>query len=59
MPSNNVDVNEIIDAIDTTVVEAQTQDILALINNQQEQINNIESVINEINEKLDAIIDKT
>ena len=59
IPNSNVDVTEIIDAIDTTVVEAQTQDILTLINNQQEQINNIESMINEINEKINQLVDKT
>ena len=50
---NTIDVSEIVDSIDTTIVEAQTQDIL------QRQINNIESTVNEINEKLNELIDKT
>lgn len=54
-----IDVSEIVDSIDTTIVEAQTQDILTLIDNQQRQIDNIESTVNEINEKLNELIDKT
>ena len=49
-----IDLSEITDKIediDTTLVEAQTQDILVKINQQQEQID-------EINEKLDLILEK-
>lgn len=45
------EVTDLIENIDTTLVEANTQDILVKLNNQQEQINNI-------NEKLDLILDK-
>ena len=51
------EVVESIDNIDTTIIEAQTQDILSIINNQQEQINNIESSVSEINEKINEILD--
>lgn len=45
------EVTDLIENIDTTLVEANTQDILIKLNNQQEQINNI-------NEKLDLILSK-
>ena len=56
MPNNtaSVDLSEVttlIEDIDTTVVEAKTQDVLNLVFQQQEQINRIE-------EKLDTILDK-
>ena len=56
MPNNtaSVDLSEVttlIEDIDTTVVEAITQDVLNLVFQQQEQINRIE-------EKLDTILDK-
>lgn len=50
----SVDLSEVttlIEDIDTTVVEAKTQDILNLLFQQQEQINRIE-------EKLDIILEK-
>lgn len=50
----SVDLSEVttlIEDIDTTVVEAKTQDVLNLVFQQQEQINRIE-------EKLDIILDK-
>lgn len=50
----SVDLSEVttlIEDIDTTVVEAKTQDILNLLFQQQEQINRIE-------EKLDTILEK-
>lgn len=50
----SVDLSEVttlIEDIDTTVVEAKTQDVLNLVFQQQEQINRIE-------EKLDTILDK-
>lgn len=52
--SGNVDLSEVTDMIeniDTTIVEVQTQDILTIVNQQQEQINNI-------NDKLDMILKK-
>lgn len=55
--TNLSEVVESIDNIDTTIIEAQTQDILSIINNQQEQINNIESSVSEINEKINEILD--
>ena len=56
IPNNtaSVDLSEVttlIEDIDTTVVEAKTQDVLNLVFQQQEQINRIE-------EKLDTILDK-
>lgn len=53
--SNTVDLSEVtesINNIDTTVVEAQTQDILTIVNNQQTQINNMQSDIQEIKQLL-------
>lgn len=53
--NNTVDLSEItesINSIDTTVVEAQTQDILTIVNNQQTQINNMQSDIQEIKQLL-------
>lgn len=50
----NVDLSEVTDLIeniDTTLVEANTQDILVQLNNQQEQID-------DINQKLDLILNK-
>ena len=55
---NLTEVNEKLDNLDTTIVETQTQDILSLVNNQQEQINNIQNDIISINDKLDAILNK-
>lgn len=52
------DIIDTIDNIDTTVIEAQTQDILATMNAQQEQINNIESNINELNDKINQVLEK-
>ena len=49
--SDNVDLSELtesINSIDTTVVEAQTQDILTIVNNQQTQINSIKEDVQEI-----------
>lgn len=51
---NDVDlseVTELIENIDTALVESNTQDILVKLNQQQEQIN-------DINEKLDLILSK-
>lgn len=59
--STNIDlseVNEKLDTIDTSIVETQTQDILSIVNDQQEQINDIKENINSINDKLDAILNK-
>lgn len=50
-PVNLSEVTSLIEEIDTTVVEAKTQDIFNLLLQQQEQINRIE-------EKLDIILDK-
>lgn len=54
VPDSNVDLSEVttlIEDIDTSTVQAQTQDILAILNNQQSQIN-------DINEKIDLILNK-
>lgn len=54
VPDSNVDLSEVttlIEDIDTSTVQAQTQDILAILNNQQSQIN-------DINEKIDLILSK-
>lgn len=54
MSSIDVDLSEVtdlIDSIDTTMVEANTQDILIELNNQKQQIN-------DINDKLDLILEK-
>ena len=45
------EVTDLIENIDTTLVEANTQDILVQLNNQQEQID-------DINQKLDLILNK-
>lgn len=58
---NQVDLSEVTDLIeniDTTVVEVQTQDILNTINEQQNEINEIKESINEMNDKLNQIISK-
>lgn len=52
------EVNEKLDTIDTSIVETQTQDILSIVNDQQEQINDIKENINSINDKLDTILEK-
>lgn len=54
VPDSNVDLSEVttlIEDIDTSTVQAQTQDILTILNNQQSQIDNI-------NEKIDLILSK-
>lgn len=54
VPDSNVDLSEVttlIEDIDTSTVQAQTQDILTILNNQQSQIN-------DINEKIDLILSK-
>jgi phosphoglycerate-specific signal transduction histidine kinase len=59
--STDIDLSEVhekLDNIDTSVVETQTQDILSIVNNQQEQINDIKNDITSINDKLDAILNK-
>lgn len=45
------EVTSLIEDIDTTVVQAQNEDILTMLNNQQEQMDGIE-------EKLDLLIEK-
>ena len=57
-PIDLTEVAESIDNIDTTIIEAQTQDILTLINSQQQQIDNIESNIDEINDKINQILER-
>lgn len=47
------EVASLIEDIDTTVVQSQNQDILAMLNNQQEQINGIEEKLNLIIQKLE------
>ena len=54
VPDSNVDLSEVttlIEDIDTSTVQAQTQDILTILNNQQSQIN-------DINKKIDLILNK-
>lgn len=54
VPDSNIDLSEVttlIEDIDTSTVQAQTQDILTILNNQQSQIDNI-------NEKIDLILSK-
>ena len=51
-------VTNLIENIDTTIVEVQTQDILTTVNEQQEKINNMQESINDINDKLNQILDK-
>lgn len=53
-PDSSVDLSQVttlIEDIDTSTVQAQTQDILTILNNQQSQIDNI-------NEKIDLILNK-
>lgn len=57
-PANLTAITESIDNIDTTVIEAQTQDILSTINTQQQQIDNIESSLDAINNKINQILEK-
>lgn len=52
------EVTELIENIDNTVVEVQTQDILNIVNNQQAEINSIKENVNDINDKLDQILSK-
>lgn len=59
--STNVDLSEITDLvenIDTTIIEVQTYDILNMINSQQAQIDNIENTISVIDDKLTQILKK-
>lgn len=59
--TSDVDLNEVVDKIDnidTTVIEAQAQDILSVVNQQQEQIDNMRETINNINDKLNQILEK-
>lgn len=57
--SNNIsEVIESIDNIDMTVVESQTQDTLELVNNQQQQIDTMQSDIQEIKQLLNQLIEK-
>lgn len=58
---SEIDLSEVTDLIadiDTTVVEVQTQDILSTVNEQQTQINNMQESIDEINDKLNKILEK-
>ena len=50
------EVTESINNIDTTIVEAQTQDILSIVNSQQEQIDTIQSDIQEIKQLLNQLL---
>ena len=52
------EVIESIDSIDTTVVENQTEDILKIVNKQQQQINGIQSDMQEIKDLLNQLIEK-
>lgn len=52
------EVTNLIENIDTTIVEVQTQDILTTVNEQQEKINNMQESIDDINDKLNQILDK-
>lgn len=57
-PTDLTDVINSIDNIDTTVVENQTQNILQTVSNQQQQIDNIQSDVQEIKELLTQLINK-
>ena len=50
------EVTESINNIDTTIFEAQTQDILSIVNSQQEQIDTIQSDIQEIKQLLNQLL---
>ena len=50
------EVTESINNIDTTIVEAQTQDILSIVNSQQEQIDTIQSDTQEIKQLLNQLL---
>lgn len=55
---DNVNVDEItnkLDEFDTTMITTQNQDILETLNNQQTQINSIEEKINTILSKIDEM----
>ena len=59
--SSDIDLTEVVDKIDnidTTIVEAQTQDILSVVNQQQERIDSMGESINEINNKLNQLLEK-
>lgn len=61
VPNESADISEVVDSInniDTTVIEAQTQDILSIINQQQSQIDDIQLTMNEINKKLNDLINQ-
>ena len=49
---------ESIDNIDTTVMENQTQNILQSVSNQQQQIDNMQTDIQEIKQLLNQLIEK-
>lgn len=52
------EVTDMIENIDTTVVEMQTQDILDTISKQQNQIDEMQSSIDDIHDKLNQILEK-
>ena len=52
------EVTNLIADIDTTVVEVQTQDILSTVNEQQRKIESMQESIDEINDKLNKILEK-
>ena len=52
------EVTDLIENIDTTVVEVQTQDILATVNEQQNKIDEMQSSIDDIHDKLNQILEK-
>lgn len=59
--TSDIDLNEVVDKIDnidTTVIEAQAQDILSVVNQQQEQIDDMKENINDINDKLNQILER-
>lgn len=59
--TGNIDLTEVtdkIDEIDTTIITAQTGDILLTVQEQREEIENLKKQNNTLEEKLDLILNK-
>lgn len=59
--TGNIDLTEVtdkIDEIDTTIITAQTGDILLTVQEQKEEIENLKKQNNTLEEKLDLILNK-
>lgn len=55
---NLTEITDKIDEIDTTIITAQTGDILLTVQQQQEQIENLQEQNNTLENKLDLILNK-